>query len=89
MEISLLPTATNYIPLEGHMQSSVVAVAAILLMPELAGEHRGCTLVCCAQSSSKRDVFLANIHPAARVQCFPRTDTLLENWQVGAVAVKL
>lgn len=42
MGISLLPTATNSIPLEGHMKCFVMAVAAALLMPELAGEHRGC-----------------------------------------------
>lgn len=62
-----------------------MAVAAVLLMPELAGEHRGCTLACLAQSSSKRDIFLANVHPAAWVQCFPWTDMLLESWQAGTV----
>lgn len=66
-----------------------MAVAAILLMPELAVEHRGCMFVCCAQSSSKTDVFLANMHPAAWVQCFPWTAMLLESWQVGPVAVEL
>lgn len=89
MGISLLPTATNSVPLEGHLWSLVMAVAAILLMPELAGEHRGCTVVCCAQTSSKTDLFLANMHPDAWVQCFPWTAMLLESWQAGTVALEL